>query len=81
MYDKCVINMDHFLNKLAKHYLTQCFEDWYAQEIVKQVEDNNDKEKEGGKICLQPVNTVKTAIYNLSGQRPPGLNELNSMHG
>ena len=25
--------------------------------------------------------TVKTAIRNLSGQRPPGLNDRNSMHG
>ena len=45
--------MDISVNKPAKDYLKRCFEDWYASEIQKQLEENEDLEDE--EPSLKPV--------------------------
>ena len=57
--------MDLSVNKPAKDYLTGCFENWYAHEIVKQVQNNEEKEEE--EMCLQQVNMSFPVMKELSG--------------
>lgn len=63
--------MDLSVNKPAKHYLTGCFEDWYAHEIVKQVKNNEEEEEE--EMCLQPVNMSFPVMKELSAKWLVGM--------
>ena len=56
--------MDLSVNKPAKDYLAGCFENWYAHEIAKQVQNNEAEEEE---MCLQPVNMSFPVMKELSG--------------
>ena len=64
--------MGLFMNKLAKHYLTGCFEEWYAQNIVKQVEDNNDEEEQGERDVSAACQHVLSVMKELIAKRLVG---------
>ena len=57
--------MDLSVNKPAKQYLQKCFEDWYANEIVKQLsEEYFEREEE---TTLKPVD-MTFSLMELGGK-------------
>ena len=62
--------MDLSVNKPAKDYIKRCFEEWYASEIVKQLEESEDEE-----VSLQPVNLSFPVLKELGAKWLVGMEE------
>ena len=59
--------LDVSVQKAVKHHLWQSFEDWYADKIVKQLNENKSTESEDG--VIQPVDLSLTRLKPLSAKR------------
>ena len=58
--------LDVSVQKAAKNHLRQSFEDWYADEIVKQLNENKGSESEDE--VIQPVDLSLTRLKPLSAK-------------
>ena len=63
--------LDISVNKPAKDYLKRCFEDWYASEILKQLEENEDLEDE--EPSLKPVDLSFPVLKELGAKWLVGM--------
>ena len=54
------------VNKPAKDYIKHCFEEWYANEIVQQLEENENGEVE--EVCPKPVNLSLPLLKELGAK-------------
>lgn len=57
--------MDISVNKPVKDYIQDCFEDWYANKIVQQLEDNEDQKEE---VCPKPVDLSLPLLKQLGAK-------------
>lgn len=65
--------MDISVNKPAKGYIKHCSEEWYANEIVQQLEENENEEEE--EVCPKPVNLSLPLLKELGAKWLVGMAE------
>ena len=65
--------MDIAVNKPAKDYIKRCFEDWYGNKIVQQLEESDDQEEE--EVFPKPVNLSLPLLKELGAKWLVGMAE------